>query len=155
MITFQCFKVCGYLLHFWAQYKTDARTYFLLFLKVWVSSAKSWKSHQIKASFWGQPRFSFRQSSTAQKKVDTKLLTFFSGHTLLHSPVVVEKLGSRQNPSANDGFRPWHHIRGRKAIEKETVVGLPLRKLEKPQLLGLQILFLWATGIVQCHWYVT
>ena len=67
---------------------------------------------------------------------------FIAGHTLLHSPVVVEKLGSRQNPSANDGFGPWHHIRGRKAIEKETLVGLPLRKLEKPQLLGIQILFL-------------
>ena len=77
MITFQCFKVCGYLLHFWAQYKTDARTYFLLFLKVWVSSAKSWKSHQIKASFWGQPRFSFRQSSTAQKRLTLDFWLFF------------------------------------------------------------------------------
>ena len=67
---------------------------------------------------------------------------YIAGHTLLHSPVVVEKLGSRQNPSANDGFGPWHHIRGRKAIEKETLVGLPLRKLEKPQLLSIQILFL-------------
>ena len=79
---------------------------------------------------------------------------FVTGNSLLHSPMVVEKLGSRKNPGSHDGSRPRHHIRGRETLQKEVVIGLPLRKPKKPQLLGLQILFLWITVIGQCHWWV-
>ena len=82
------------------------------------------------------------------------VLFFVTGHSLLHSPMVVEKLGSRENPGSHDGSRPRHHIRGRETLQKEVVIGLPLRKPKKSQLLGLQILFLWITVIGQCHWWV-
>ena len=42
--------------------------------------------------------------------------------------MVVEKLGSGQNSSIDDGFGPGHHIRSRKTTKEEIATGLPLLK---------------------------
>ena len=53
-------------------------------------------------------------------------MEFFSGNTILHSPMAVEKLGVWENPSPDDGSGPWYHIRGGEATEKEAFARLPL-----------------------------
>ena len=45
--------------------------------------------------------------------------------------MAVEKLGSRKNSSANDGFGLRYHIRSRKTTKEETATGLPLLKPQK------------------------
>ena len=72
----------------------------------------------------------------------TTIVCFFTGYSLLRSPVVMEKLGSGQNSSPDDGFRSGYHIRSRKTFKKETLTRLPLWQFEKSQLLGLPILLL-------------
>ena len=57
-----------------------------------------------------------------------KSLSLFSGNFVLCSKVVMEKLGSRQNSSVNDGFGFGYHIRSRKATKEEAAFGLPLLK---------------------------
>ncbi len=59
--------------------------------------------------------------------------------------MAVEELGSWKGSSPHHGPRFGHHLGGREATEKETVVGLPLRQSEESQLLGLQILLLRAS----------
>ena len=65
--------------------------------------------------------------------------------------MAVEKLGVWEDPSPDDGPGPGHHIRGGEATEEEAFAWLPLHQPEKPQLLGLQILLLWATGAHKCY----
>ena len=71
-------------------------------------------------------------------------IIFFSlsGNTVLHAAVVMEKLGSRQNPRFNDGLRYWCCARRGKKTKKETFTRLPRRQPEAPQLVGLPIFFL-------------
>ena len=46
--------------------------------------------------------------------------------------MVVEKLGSRQNSSINDGFGLRYHIRSRKKTKEKAAIGLPLLKPQEP-----------------------
>jgi len=47
-------------------------------------------------------------------------LPIFSGHTILHPALAVEKLGSRQGVGSADGPQPWHYIGCGKKTEEKT-----------------------------------
>ena len=59
------------------------------------------------------------------------IVFYVIGNLILHSTMAVEKLGSRQNSSVNDGFGLRYHIRSRKTTKEETATGLPLLKPQK------------------------
>ena len=64
--------------------------------------------------------------------------------------MALEKLGSWEDQCSKNGSRFGNHFRGREKTKKEATTRLSLRKSEKPQLLGLQILFLRVPCIAQC-----
>ena len=66
----------------------------------------------------------------------------FSGHSVLYSKMVVEKLGGGENHSAHDGLGHRGGVRGGEEAEEEAPAGLPVRQPQEPQLVGLQILLL-------------
>ena len=61
---------------------------------------------------------------------------------VLHSKMVVEKLGGGEDHGADDGPRRGGGQRGGEEAEEEAAAGLSLRQFEEPQLVGLQILLL-------------
>ena len=69
-------------------------------------------------------------------------LLYFAGHSVLRPPLVMEKLGGRQNPCPDDGLGYRRRAGRGKATEEATSTRLPRRQPEAPQLVGLQILFL-------------
>ena len=44
---------------------------------------------------------------------------FITGNSFLHTPMAMEKLGSGQNSSPNDGLRLRNHIRSRETIKEK------------------------------------
>ncbi len=67
---------------------------------------------------------------------------FFSGNFILHSTMVVEELGSRQDRGPEDGLGLGDHLRGRETSEEEAAPRLLVHQPEESQLLGLPILLL-------------
>ena len=65
--------------------------------------------------------------------------------------MAVEELGVRKDSSPDDGLGSGHYIGGGEATEEKATARLPLLKPEKPQLLGIQILLLRASGPDKCR----
>lgn len=74
---------------------------------------------------------------------------FFSGHPILHPPVVMEELGGRKDHGSYDGPRHRGRVRSGEEAEEETLIRLPLRQFEKPQLVGIQIFLLRTPSLLQ------
>ena len=67
---------------------------------------------------------------------------YLSGYSVLHTEMVVEKLGGGEDNRLDDGPGHWGGVRGREEAEEKAAAGLPVRQPEEPQLVGLQILLL-------------
>ena len=59
------------------------------------------------------------QKNTFVKIKQWVFFLFIPGNSFLHTPMAMEKLGSGQNSSPNDGLRLRNHIRSRETIKEK------------------------------------
>ena len=94
---------------------------------------------------WLSYSFQIFTSTLELCNIDAHHISFFSGHSILRSKMVVEKLGGWQSISSSNGLESRNNLRSRKETQEKTADRLPLFQLKASQFLVLQVLLLRST----------